>query len=293
MDLKVVGAGVLGVRVALLWKEKHPDAKVYLKTRFDNAERSAKWRAAGFLPLSVEKEEEDGCIKTPFVVFSAPPTDNPNYDQDVAKSTVNDWSRPDQDQVGGAGFVFTSSGGVFVENTGQPVNEESAAKATTKRGGAILAAEEAVLSSGGVAIRMAGLYTRNHGPHNFWLKGGKSEYPSAPNGLINLIHYDDAARIVVAALTRGANASSKEGGKLYIASDGVPISRRDICQASIQCPDYKECAMPTFTGDETLVDGKKYDTTKAKTELEWGPKFTPFAKFMSDTYDEEMSVDLI
>ena len=42
-SLKIVGAGVLGVRVAVLWKQKFPDATIYLKTRTDKPERSAKW----------------------------------------------------------------------------------------------------------------------------------------------------------------------------------------------------------------------------------------------------------
>ena len=36
---------------------------------------------------------------------------------------------------------------------------------------------------------------RNRGAHNFWLSGKVLESPSSPNGLINLIHYDDAAQV--------------------------------------------------------------------------------------------------
>ena len=55
-----------------------------------------------------------------------------------------------------------------------------------------------------------------------------------PNGYINLIHYDDAARVVVAALL--SPKSVRREGKLYLVSDGVPITRKDICLATIQCP---------------------------------------------------------
>ena len=77
-NLKIVGAGDLGLRVALMWREKFPDAKIYLKNRTENTERAARWKAAGFIPLSVEKDDN---LKTPFVVFSASPTGNPNYCQ--------------------------------------------------------------------------------------------------------------------------------------------------------------------------------------------------------------------
>ena len=36
---------------------------------------------------------------------------------------------------------------------------------------------------------------RNRGAHNFWLSDKVLESPSSPNGLINLIHYDDAAQV--------------------------------------------------------------------------------------------------
>ena len=39
------------------------------------------------------------------------------------------------------------------------------------------------------------LFFRNRGAHNFWLSGKVLESPSSPNGLINLIHYDDAAQV--------------------------------------------------------------------------------------------------
>ena len=52
-----------------------------------------------------------------------------------------------------------------------------------------------------------------------------------PNGYINLIHYDDAARVVVAALL--SPKSVRREGKLYLVSDGTPITRKDICLATI------------------------------------------------------------
>ena len=70
-DLVVVGAGHLGCRVALKWQKLHPEAKVYLKTSTEKDERSLKWSEAGFVPISDEKGQ---VAKTPFVVFSAPPT---------------------------------------------------------------------------------------------------------------------------------------------------------------------------------------------------------------------------
>ena len=54
-------------------------------------------------------------------------------------------------------------------------------------------------NSGGIVLRYGGLYTLVRGAHNFWLSGKIQESSSAPNGLINLIHYDDAAEVVMSA----------------------------------------------------------------------------------------------
>ena len=63
-----------------------------------------------------------------------------------------------------------------------------------------MSAETAVLKHpGGIVLRFGGLYTLTRGAHNFWLSGKISESKSSPNGLINLIHYDDAAEAVMSA----------------------------------------------------------------------------------------------
>merc|ERR1711862_250800 len=161
----------------------------------------------------------------------------------------------------------------------------SEVKEAVDRTGLLLGAEEATLAGGGIVIRFGGLYTKNQGPHNFWLKSGREEFPSLPNGFINLIHYDDAALAVVAALT----APKAPGeGKLFLASDGVPISRRDICLVSLKCPDYKDCKVPNFTGDAGKVDGKKYDSARIRQELQWQPKFETYENFMSELSDAEV-----
>ena len=64
----------------------------------------------------------------------------------------------------------------------------------------ILWAEKAVLNHpGGIVFRLGGLYTLTRGAHNNWLSGKINESKSSPNGLINLIHYDDAAEAVMSA----------------------------------------------------------------------------------------------
>ena len=71
-DLLVIGAGHLGARAAVLWRNKFPDCRIFLKTKTDNPERSEKWRALGYEPVSSSTAAES-IPKFPFVVYSVPP----------------------------------------------------------------------------------------------------------------------------------------------------------------------------------------------------------------------------
>jgi len=243
------------------WKEKFPKATVYLKTKRSDPVRSGKWEKLGFKTLS--SEEGDFVygaekVTTPFVVFCAPPTNNPRYNAEVEYSIKNDWSGcySSGDQTKGS-FVFTSSGGVYSENSGGFVDETSPVNGTSARYEMILKTENAVVGNGGCVVRYAGLYATDLGPHNYWLRmneqGTANTFESCPNGLINLIHYDDAAVLLMHILL-----SNNTDKKLFLASDGHPISRIDICKAALQSPHFQKRLLPSFTGDETVIDGKRY-----------------------------------
>ena len=83
---------------------------------------------------------EENVIQADYVVFSAPPTANPDYDKDVAHAATKEWTGKGQ-------FVFTASGGVYAENSGGSVDEESDVKATSDRSILLLASEKVLLSS--------------------------------------------------------------------------------------------------------------------------------------------------
>lgn len=131
-------------------------------------------------------------------------------------------------------------------------------------------------------IRFGAMITRDSGPHDVYLNSGMDSFGSSPNGFFNQQHYDDAAGAVMAALLA---KKAPQDGELYLASDGIPVTRIDLCIEAKECPDYKDKKIPTFTGEG--VDGKQYDTSKITRELGWRPKF-PFALFMKDLYDQEM-----
>ena len=290
-DLKVVGAGHLGVRIALLWQQKFPDAAIYLTTRTNNEQRTAKWKAQGFHVSSREQEEsgEVEIVKVPFVVFCAPPTGNPNYPETIQHSIDVDR----EISSNGGAYLFTSSTGVYAENSGGVVNEKSAvASPLSDRQSTQLKVEQNVLAScGGVVLRYAGLYSKLRGAHNYWLRyeGERLTRPSRPNGLINLVHYDDAARCAVDVFLKVPSLTGSE--RLFVVSDGVAISRADICAAALKCKTYSNNVSPDFQGGPG-VDGKRCDTSSVTNVIGWKPLFQTFAGFMENQYEDEMDIEM-
>ena len=157
------------------------------------------------------------------------------------------------------------------------VDEESAT-VRTERSGKLLEGEDHVVSGGGCVVRLGGLYTGDQGAHNYWCSGAgeTKEFSAKGNGLINLIHYEDAAGAVVKCLQNPAQVR----GEIFLVSDGVPMSRREIAAAAASSPRYSESSGKVmFTGGEE-VDGKKYNSSKIRNVLGWAPKYASFADFM-------------
>lgn len=264
-DLLVVGAGYLGRRVAKLWQSQKPQAKVVAATLTETNHEAL--RNEGLEPILAE-DLKASKMKFAQVVYCAPPSRTADYAESVAEAV--------QHVASGGIVVFTSSASVFAEDDGNAV-DESGSLSESSSAQRMLQAEEAARSAGsGAVLRLAGLYDLERGPHSYWLKVGVVK--GAPEGLINLVHYEDAASAVVSAL----EAKKPE---VYVISDGVPISRREICTAAVQSKHFAGKAMPTFEAPAELpmggAHGKRLDASKARQQLGWRPKFGSFAEYMA------------
>jgi nucleoside-diphosphate-sugar epimerase len=172
----------------------------------------------------------------------------------------------------------------------------------------MLHAENATLSIGGCALRLAGLYSLDRGAHNYWLEkfGGSATstnndddskttprmtVPSRGDGIINLLHYEDAASAVISALVAGPTVNSK---RIFLISDGKPMTRKQICTSARQHLRYGAFGMPLFIDDATdvgttdqmgggLGKGKVYDGRKSNDALHWKPKYPSFDEFMTSS----------
>ncbi|CAB9513656.1 expressed unknown protein [Seminavis robusta] len=212
------------------------------------------------------------------VVFCAPPSGFDDYGAAVEHAVTNVWSGLDH----GGTFVFTSSGGIHGPGTTtepETITEETptADPESSPRTARLIKAEEACRAHGGCCVRLAGLYTLERGAHSFWLNSGK-DVSGRADGIINLLHYDDAASAALAALTVGSNVVK---GRNFLVSDSHPLTRQQICSSAMKADLFKDKKMPAFLGKDTEPIGKLYDGTVSERDLQWKPKYESFDAFMS------------
>ena len=130
---------------------------------------------------------------------------------------------------------------------------------------------------------MAGLYTLERGPHYYWLERGDGTIKGDEGGFLNLLHYDDAAGSCMAALAKGMiDSSCSVEKKIFLVSDGHPITRKGICESALKTKRYSALTMPTFLVSEKVKKGKIYDGSWTNEFLEWKPMYPSFDEFMSN-----------
>jgi nucleoside-diphosphate-sugar epimerase len=124
-------------------------------------------------------------------------------------------------------LVYAGSTGVYGQNDGDWVNEDSPVDPQTESGKACFEAEEVIRSyelEGSLPstiLRFSGLYGPGRIMRREALLEGKV-IVGDPEKFLNLIHIDDAALATVAALDQG------EGHSLYLISDDRPAPRREF-----------------------------------------------------------------
>lgn len=212
------------------------------------------------------------------VVFCAPPSGFEDYPGAVKDAVDNLWAGSDS-----GSFVFTSSGGIYGPGNGEVVSETSPlpdATIASPRSLKLIHAEQNVVSSHGSVLRLAGLYTLDRGAHKYWLEtlnGG--EIKGSRDGIINLLHYDDAAGACLAALKAEGEGVK---GKTFLVSDGHPTTRGGICESALKSKRYGDCVMPTFGAkDGEGEKGKIYDGSWTNEVLNWNPRYESFDAFVT------------
>eukprot|EP00039_Didymoeca_costata_P030214 m.28374 g.28374 ORF g.28374 m.28374 type:complete len:292 (-) comp7998_c0_seq2:59-934(-) len=269
-SITIIGCGTLGSRVGALL---HSSGKsIYGET--GTTSKHSTLQSLGIIPYTRDKRGvATGSKGVAQVVFCAPPSITPpdnTYADELKLALDQVWNRDAPDSK----FVFTSSSGVYGEDNGGIVNEATEVT-NTARAQRLLDAERVVLEAGGIVLRLAGLYTMARGPHGFWYKSPNPPTRNA-NGLINLVHYEDAARAIVTVLQSETVPSS-----VYLVADGYPITRQEISNAASQLPiePFNTVSEPVQFPVLESRKGKRIDATLIKKELKWEPQFQSFQDF--------------
>lgn len=268
-NLLIVGPGVLGSCLGKLWKDKIPDSRVVGQTLSTTSHERLK--KLGIEPRTAAQAGGD---KFSYVCFSAPPSGSEDYAKEV-EVALSFWD-------GTGSFVFTGSNGLSAVDDGGDADEDSPVSPLGKSPGndKLLNAEKATLAAGGNVIRLVGLYHRNRGAHTFFLKMGK--VPRWGGYVVNLIHYEDAAGIVLAALSMG----EKLRGKVLLGADNHPVTFQDMMAAVTASPVWGG-GVVEFTGTpETGGRGKRVNNDKTRALLGWRPKYESFEAFAAAGADD-------
>jgi len=218
----VVGCGYLGTRVAARWLAAG-DRVVAVTRRSERADELAR---LGLEPLVADVTHPDfpATVGLPAAatVFWAVGFDRSSgtTHRDVH---VLGLARLLAALPGAARVILSSSTGVWGDEDGRVVTEETPAHPTRDAGRVLLEAESLLRghSQGpGVALRFAGLYGPGRLPRIADLRAG-TPIAADPESWLNLIHVDDAAEVVRVV------AAAAAPGPLYVVSDGRPVRRRD------------------------------------------------------------------
>jgi nucleoside-diphosphate-sugar epimerase len=193
------------------------------------------------------------------------------YDVGVKRALA--WARG----VGAQAFVFTSSTGVYRQDDGALVDEESLVGGAPTAD-AILGGERAVLSSGFArarVLRFGGLY--GPGRHHLvdQLRRGESVIGGRVDHYINYLHRDDAASSVLAALVGGP-----VGARVYDVGDGCPVTKEALARwiaerlgQSAPVFDPSAPAGPRVAKGGRTQPSRIVATGRIRAELAWKPRF--------------------
>lgn len=157
-------------------------------------------------------------------------------------------------------FVYISSTGVYGNPACDEITETSPTAPERESARSILKAEQILERKRPgrevIILRLAGIYGPGRIPNRQRLE--KGQLTVAADGMLNLIHIQDAARIICGFIS----SELKTGSSLNVlnVSDGNPVFRRDFYRLVCQYLGLKE---PAFTiPAQDLLSSKARDTSR-------------------------------
>jgi nucleoside-diphosphate-sugar epimerase len=187
-------------------------------------------------------------------------------------------------------FVFTSSTSVYAQDDGSWVTEDSPATPSTLTGRILREAEDilsAAASRGFPAriLRVAGIYGPGRNRVSSALAGDlRIEGEGARR--MNMVHRDDVASAIEAALEFGTN------GAIYNVSDGNPVPEREFAAWLLTAlgrgrPGQASAAQ--IQARRRMATNKRVSPERLRRELKWQPQFPDFREAYRPWVDEALA----
>lgn len=217
----VVGCGYLGERLASRWREAGSPVWGLVRTPT---------RVPGLASAGVEPIVADVAAIEPLP--SLPEVDTVVWSVGFDRSAghayrdvhVGGLDRLLAALPGHPRVVFVSSTGVWGRLDGHVVDETTPPHPDREAGRVLLEAEATLRDhrlGPGTVLRLAGIYGPGRLPRLDDVRAGRP-IVADPDSWLNLIHVDDAVRVIMAV------ADHPAPGPLYVVSDGHPLRRRDF-----------------------------------------------------------------
>jgi nucleoside-diphosphate-sugar epimerase len=187
----------------------------------------------------------------------------------------------------GAKLLFTSSTSVYAQTGGEWVTEESAAHPNTESGKILRESEKLVLSSGGIVIRLGGIYGPGRSALLKKFLSGEAILDSGNDRFLNAIHRDDAALAVRLLAVRNGN-----DGQIYNVVDNEPTLQSECyrwlaARLNRSLPPVGRAASPRKRGHSN----KRVSNAKLRA-VGWAPRYPNFVVGMEKSVLPSFSRDL-
>jgi len=231
MRVLIVGCGYVGIPLGVALRAA--GYEVFGLRR--NPEAEADLNAAGIVPVFADITEPDSLTALPggvdWVVHCAAAggTGPGGYRRVYVDGMRHLLAWLDTARATGLSrFVYTSSTSVYGQNDGAWVTEESPTQPGAPTARVLVEAEQVLLNAyrdvgvPAIVLRLAGIYGPGRG---YWFKqvlGGQARLEGEGRRFLNMIHRDDVAGAIHAALERG------KPGEIYNVVDNEPVSQRDL-----------------------------------------------------------------
>ncbi len=277
MKKLIFGCGYLGSRVAQAWLDGGQEVSALTRSK----QRASELRTRGVRPIVGDVTSSldlSGCDEIDTILFAV------GFDRTVGNAIHDvyvEGLRRTLDRLPTLPrrFIYISSTGVFAQNDGQWVNEQSVCQPGRDGGKACLAAErilrQSALSERTIILRLAGIYGPDRLPKLRDIVAG-NPISASPTGYLNLIHVDDAVQIILAAEQPSVTP------ELLLASDGQPVLRgtfyRELARVTNSPePRFEDPMAESSTAHRASTD-KRIDNSKLRDRLRFTYRYPSYVE---------------